>query len=480
LEAIVESSDDAIITKDLDGTITSWNAAASRIFGYTSEEIIGESILRLIPPDLQEQEAEILNKLKTGQRIDHYETVHVAKDGTHIPVSLRVSPIRDEEGTVVGASKVAHDITEKIRADELRNRLAAIVESSDDAIASKDLNGIITSWNAAAERMFGWTAEEIVGRSVLTLIPKELRHEEPEILRKLRSGERVDHYETQRIHKDGRVLDVSLTVSPIRDSHGTVIGASKIARDITERKRLQSALIESEKLAATGRMAATIAHEINNPLEAMINLTYLLTINPSLDETARHLASMLLEQTARAGEIARQTLSFYRERTKPAATNICELLDGVLSLNQNRLERKQIRIRREYADVDEVFGYRSELRQVFLNILLNAMDAVSEGGEIRLRVSNDPSCDGLGRRVRVSVLDNGHGIPANSRRNLFQPFFTTKRTGGNGLGLWVSKGIVEKHGGKIKVKTSTTQGCSGTIFSVFLPTDSFVSEEWAA
>src|SRR5512146_2402196 len=156
--------------------------------------------------------------------------------------------------------------------EEARRRLAAIVESSDDAIISKDLNGIITSWNASAARLFGYEPEEIIGKSVLTIIPPELHEEEAVILHKLRAGERIDHYETRRMRKDGTTVEVSLTISPMKDASGRVIGSSKTARDISERKRAEAALIQSERLAAIGRMAAAIAHEVNNPLEAITNL----------------------------------------------------------------------------------------------------------------------------------------------------------------------------------------------------------------
>lgn len=190
-----------------------------------------------------------------------------------------------------------------------RGYLAAIVESSDDAIISKDLTGIITSWNTSAQRLFGYTADEIVGRSILTLIPPELQYEEPEILRKLCAGERIDHYETERKHKDGHRIHVSITISPIRDEHGKVIGASKIARDISDRKRTEAAMIESEKAAARGRMANTLAHEINNPLECMTNLAHLLVQDPTLGEEARKYAQMLEFEISRASEITRQILA---------------------------------------------------------------------------------------------------------------------------------------------------------------------------
>jgi PAS domain S-box-containing protein len=484
LKAIVECSDDAIITKGLDGIITSWNAAASRIFGYASEEIVGRSILTLIPAELHQEEREILKRLTAGERIEHYETIRITKAGTRVNISLTVSPIRDEQGRVIGASKVARDISDRLRADELRNRLAAIVESSDDAIVSKDLNGIITSWNRAATRLFGWSAEEIIGRSLLTIIPANLQGEEAEILRKLRAGECIDHYETQRVHKDGHLVEVSLTVSPIWDDKGRVIGASKIARDITERKRLQQALIESDKLAATGRMAATIAHEINNPLEAVTNLAYLLANDRSLNKTARQYAKMLFEETERASQVARQTLAFYREVGQPVAVDIRELLDGVIRLNRARFEKKKIKVRREYTAAKCVFGFPSELRQVFVNLVLNAVDAAAEQGEICLGVSNETSpggtsfdgtsfsgtsFNGSDERVCVTVSDNGKGIPEAAQQQLFQPFFTTKKNGGNGLGLWISRGIVEKHGGEIKFRNKTQAGESGAVFTVLLP-----------
>ena len=160
-------------------------------------------------------------------------------------------------------------------AEDPRLLLAAIIDSSEDAIISKDLTGIITSWNKAAHRMYGYTAEEIVGQSILRLIPEELQFEEDEILRKLKAGQRLEHYETTRVTKAGKRLEVSLTISPVKDSSGRVIGSSKIVRDITGRKQMERSLIQSEKLAAAGRMAATVAHEINNPLEAVLNLIFL-------------------------------------------------------------------------------------------------------------------------------------------------------------------------------------------------------------
>jgi PAS domain S-box-containing protein len=469
LAAIVESTDDVIISKDLNGTITSWNPAAERIFGYHADEIIGKSILTLIPEELHPEETEILRKLSAGERIEHYETVRVSKHGVRVPVSLTISPIRDLSGRVVGASKIARDLSERVQADRAQFHLAAIVESSDDAIASKDLNGIITSWNFAAEKLFGWKAEEMVGRSVLTIIPPELHYQEPDILRKLRAGERIEHYETERLRKNGERVWVSLTISPIKDPTGRIIGASKIARDISERKRVQEALIQSEKLAATGRMAAAIAHEINNPLEAVTNLAYLLTTDTSINATARSYAQMMLDEVARASHITKQTLAFYRESGTPVPFDVRDLMDNVLALNRPALEKRGLQVVKEYRGAEPIYGYPAEMRQVFANLLLNAIDASPDGGTIRVRVSCDRKRQNGEQQIRVTVADTGSGVPVQNRRRLFEPFFTTKGHRGNGLGLWVSLGIVQKHGGRIRLRSSTEHNRSGTVFSVLLP-----------
>ncbi len=385
LSAIIESADDAIISKTLEGVITSWNKGAERIFGYTAEEVIGKPITILIPDDHLDEEPAILARVRAGERIEHYETVRVRKDGTLVDISLTVSPIKDAEGRIIGASKIARDIsvrrdvdsrlreqaevinqaydaiflrdasnaitfwnrgamrtygytkaeaigrsphallktvpsipleeiyeslwrdghwegelrhtrkdgeqiivetrwatvtdeqgevasileitrdvTERKRAEERLLQVAAIVENSDDAIISKNLDGIILSWNPAAERLYDYTAEEAVGQPVTMLIPPDMPDEEPRILEQIRRGVRVDHYETVRQRKDGSILDVSLTVSPVKDAEGRIIGASKIARDITERKRNEEQLREQAEIIETvNRVGQTLAGELD-------------------------------------------------------------------------------------------------------------------------------------------------------------------------------------------------------------------------
>lgn len=251
LAAVVDSSDDGIITKNLSGVIQTWNKSAERIFGYTAEEAVDQSIHLITPPHLHAEEASILARLRNGEVIDHYETVRRRKDGRLIDVALTVSPVRDANGAIIGVSKIVRDITESKLANrtmtQVQNLLALIVASSDDAIISKDLSGTITSWNGGAERMFGYAAADMIGSSILRIIPPERHSEEAAILAKLRRGERVDHYETVRQKKDGRLFDISITVSPLTDSDGNVIGASKIGRDISEQKQAQRVLYESQE-----------------------------------------------------------------------------------------------------------------------------------------------------------------------------------------------------------------------------------------
>jgi PAS domain S-box-containing protein len=238
LAAIVESSDDAIVSKDLNGVIQSWNRGAERMFGYKAAEVIGRHISIIMPPDRVGDVATILERISRGEHVDHFETVRRAKDGRLLNVSLTVSPVRDHTGRIIGASKIARDVTEQKHAAEVRERLAAIIESADDAILSEDLNGIIQSWNRGAERLLGYTADEVIGKHISMLTPPDRLDEIPRISERISKGESIDHYETKRRAKNGRILTVLLTVSPIRDAFGNVVAASKFARDITELKRV--------------------------------------------------------------------------------------------------------------------------------------------------------------------------------------------------------------------------------------------------
>lgn len=467
LAAIVDSSDDAIISKDLNGIITSWNGAAQRIFGYTAEEIVGQPILRLIPEELHFEEFEILKKLRAGERIEHFETVRMRKGGERFPISVTISPVTDNTGRVVGASKIAQDISDRRQLNKSRFRLAAIVDSADDAIISKDLNGIIESWNQGACRMFGYMPEEIIGQSILRLIPEELQYEEAEILKKLRAGERIEHYETIRVRKNGDLIEVSETISPIRNNEGKVIGVSKIARDISDRKRLEKMLIQSEKLAATGRMAAAIAHEINNPLESMMNLIFLARQSCTASPTALNYLLTAEAELNRVSHIARQTLGYYRDTSSPSEVYLHDLIANVLTVYHAKLLTNGISVESSFNDLRKISVSQGEMLQVFSNVIANAIDAMREGGKLSIALRKTTALDGDG--ILTVIRDEGIGISHENLGSIFEPFFTTKGNLGTGIGLWVTKQLVERRGGQITVTSSTEPGKSGTSVTIQIP-----------
>jgi PAS domain S-box-containing protein len=344
-------------------------------------------------------------------------------------------------------------------------QLAAIVESSDEVIVSKNLDGMVTSWNAAASRVFGYTAEEMIGQSILKLIPEELHPEENTFIEKLKLGQRIEQFETRRITKTGQTLDVSLTLSPIRDAQGKVIGASKILRDISIAKRLEQSILQAEKLAATGRMAATIAHEINNPLEAVVNLLYLLRPTISGDEGRAYLASAESE-LQRVSHIAKQTLGYYREDALATPMSLNDIVQYAVTIYEPRCQASGIKILQSFTSARKVLLRRGEILQVISNLLANSIYALSAGGTICIDVK-DSETEPQG--VALNVRDNGEGIGPEALPRVFDAFFTTRATIGTGIGLFIAKQLVEGHGGRISIESSKDAREHGTNVHVFLP-----------
>ncbi len=415
-----------------------------------------------------------------------YLSGHSEHSGTFLRICAEHSAVLPAEGSTLAseyerqrmvagwqqrALALEAEIARHNQAEEAARKLAAIVESSEDAIVSKDLKGIVTSWNAGAERIFEYKAEEIVGQSITLIIPPDLRAEEEMILSKIRRGEHIDHFETVRVTKSGKRINVSLTISPVRDAQGCVIGAAKIARDISRRKRTEEALRHAEKLAAAGQLAAAIAHEINNPMQALANLLALVMLKTSSDTEAHRLVAMAETQLSRMSHITRQMLSFYRESPASVPLDLAEAVEEILELQAASLHAGNIRVERRYELHQPVPVYAVETRQLLSNLLFNAAEAVGPGGRIVVHLSS--SRDWKRREisgVRIVIADSGPGIAPDIRERIFEPFFTTKAERGTGLGLWVVRGIIAKHGGSLRLRTSTAAGRSGTVFSVFLPT----------
>lgn len=347
--------------------------------------------------------------------------------------------------------------------------LAAIVESSDDAIISKDLNGCIMSWNKGASQILGYAPEEVIGKSILILLPEELRPEETTILQQIRAGKRIDHYETVRVTKHGQHIDVSLSISPIRDKTGEIVGASKILRDISHRKRVEASLLQAEKIAAAGRMAATIAHEVNNPLEAVMNLIYLAQTNADNPELVRTYLRTAESEVTRVSHIAKQTLGFYRENSSPRPVSLPELVNDARRIYQPRCEAAGISFQTEFSSTRLVRVRKGEILQVVSNLIANSIYAMPNGGVLTVSTTDTTLNETEG--VALTVEDTGTGIPPELLPRIFDAFFTTRTAVGTGIGLFVSRQFIEGHGGKITVSSSTAPENHGTRATIFLPAE---------
>ena len=492
LAAIINSSDDGIVSKDLNGTVQSWNEAAERIFGYTAEEMVGRSITTIIPPDRHHEENEFLARVRRGERIDHFQTVRQHKDGRLIPVSVTISPVHDADGRVVAASKIVRDLS---AASELEGYFRAIIESSDDAIVSKDLNGIVRSWNPGAERIFGYTAAEMIGRPIEVIFPPDRRDEEPNILARLRRGERVDHFETVRVRKDGTPIDVSVTISPVRSPTGEIIGASKVARDVTTYKQLlrqREELLESEQHArreaervsrVKDEFLATLSHELRTPLNAILGWSQVL--RQRADGVAAGAApgpDLLAELVEGLEVIERNTrvqtqliddlldmsrITSGKLRLDVQQVDLADVVKAAVASVRHAAEGKNIRLQVVIDPLaGPVRGDPGRLQQCVWNLLTNAVKFTPKGGTVQV------SLERVNSHLEVCVADNGEGIKPELLPHLFERFrqgdaSTTRRHGGLGLGLSIVKHLVELHGGRVRAK-SPGPG-HGSTFCIDLP-----------
>ncbi len=370
--------------------------------------------------------------------------------------------------------ELAETIDENLRLQRDRLHLASVVEWSDDAIVTKTLDGIVTSWNRSAERIFGYAAWEMLGRPITVLIPDDLAEEEVQILERLRTGEAIDHYVTRRVRKDGKEIYVSLTVSPIRDAAGDVVGASKIARDVTERRKaearledLQSELIHLSRWNMMGMMAATIAHELNQPLAAIANYAAALKrmlVNP---QPPGPMAADILEKIVKQRHRASQIVERLRNQVaRGGGDRRPETLDDVvaeaLELAASTIQKAGVRLSYEATTpLKPVLIDRVQIQQVVINLVRNAVEAMERSRVKSLQVSVKNGTDG----VHVNIADSGSGLPDDVATRLFQPFVTTKSSG-MGLGLSICKDIIETHGGRLWAQPNEPHG---TVFSFVLP-----------
>jgi PAS domain S-box-containing protein len=446
------------------------------IFGRTREEgpVNGTAFMNeVVHPDYRQAFRQAMEStLQDGEPFQFEGMIYLSDETVRwIEVCGQLQPkMHGSAGQILGTVR---DVTDVKRGEgALRDsskrlgELAAIVESSDDVILSKDLNGIITSWNAAATRVFGYSAEEMIGASILKLIPEHLHSDEKIIIESIRAGKRIEHFETARIAKSGQLIDVSLTVSPVRDELGQVIGASKILRDISGRKRIEQSLLQAEKIAATGRMAATIAHEINNPLEAVMNLLYLL--RPMITDPAGiNYLSSAEDELGRVSHIAKQTLGYYREHASASNASLAEIALHAITIYEPRCKAAGIEIRTSSDSSRKIVLRRGEMMQVISNLIANSIYAMPAGGVLSISVEDaEDSPDG----IVLTVQDDGVGIAAEHLPKVFDAFFTTRSTVGTGIGLFIAKQFVEGHGGQLKIESRTDAENHGTSIRIFLPT----------
>ena len=482
--AIVDSSDDAIVSKTLDGLITSWNRAAERIFGWTAAEAVGRSITIVIPPDRLAEEEDILARIKQGEKIEHFETTRMRKDGTRFEISLTVSPIKNAKGEVIGASKIARDISARLHGDEAIARLAAIVNSADDAIVSKTLDGVITSWNRAAQAMFGWTAAEAVGQRITLIIPRERWPEQDEVLARVCKGESIDHFDTVRVRKSGERIDVSLTVSPVKDARGRIIGASKIARDVSDRKRaeaertkllqtVQQAREEAEELnRSKDQFLAVLSHELRTPLNAIFGWARMLQSAAMDEATSRRAIDAILRNATAQVQLVEDLLDVSRIITGKMRLDVQWLdlksvIESALDAVQPAASAKGLKIETVLdPNAGPVVGAADRLRQVVWNLLMNAIKFTPRDGRVQVHLRK------LKSHVEIVVSDSGEGIQPEILPFIFDRFrqgdsTTTRPHGGLGLGLALVRHLVDLHGGRVR---AASEGPGrGATFVVELP-----------
>jgi PAS domain S-box-containing protein len=494
--SMLEAIPDAVAAVNQQGVIIQVNSQTEALFGYTRDQLIGQKV-EILVPDRQRPQHHLHREhfhrqpkiRRMGSGLDLYGR---RREGSEFPVEISLSPVATADGTMV--LSVIRDISDRKRvADELRgvneeldrrksrelrdsqNHLALIVDSSQDAIIGKTLDGIVTHWNQGAEHIYGYTAQEMIGRPISLLAPNERVDEIPAILDKIRLGQRVDYFESVRVTKDKRNLNVSISVSPIYDPDGQVVGASTIARNITSQKKIEEQLRQSQKMEAVGRLAGGVAHDFNNLLGIVTACSELL--RDRVDAESGEYLDNISEAAKRGAALTRQLLAF--SRRQPVQTQLLDLNDRLREVSKllRPLMGDDVEIvllpRSTTAIVEADPG---QLDQVVMNLAVNARDAMLRGGKLVVETgvfdcdesfAREHPAMHVGRYVMLAVSDTGHGMDEATRSRVFEPFFTTKEAGkGTGLGLATVYGIVKQSKGHVWVYSEPGHG---TTFKIYLP-----------
>jgi PAS domain S-box-containing protein len=483
LVAILEQTADAVVAIDLDGKVTDWNRGAELLYGYSAPEVVG-TIPSFLPQGYhQEMLANLERETQKGNSFYKYEARRRRKDGKWMEVEANFSSLKDEKGRLIGFSVIARDITEKKKTEGVRAQLSAILQQTSDAVVGTDLDGNVLSWNRGAENLFGYNLEEVLGRPVGFLAPEDRKHESMELRAIVQAGENISNFETVRIRKDGQTLDVSVSMSPIHDSEGKMIGGSSIHRDISERKKAEEFLKQHEeqlrqveKMNAIGRLAGGVAHDFNNLLSVIGgNAEFLKTSldpqSPSQDEVLE-----IQKAVQRGSDLAKQLLVFgQRQVSQPQPVNLNEV-----SADMKKMLKRLIDANVELAIIQDpslkpILADPGQIQQIILNLVINARDAMPQGGHLiletkqitaeRLEAEGRPTLP-IGDYVRFAATDTGIGMSPEVQRHIFEPFFTTKAGKGTGLGLATVYTLVRKWSGHIFVHSSPG---IGTTFTLYFP-----------
>lgn len=450
-----------------DETVMAWTSGAETLYGWPRADAVGrvahELLLTVFPQPREAIQAELF-----GGGHWHGDLTRRTRDGRTVRVAAHWIVQTDAAGQPARVIELGTDITTHVQADAEVRRLAAIVESSNNAIIGKDLDGIVTSWNRAAEVMFGYPADEMLGRSVLALFPSDRMNEETAIIDRIRGGDSAECSDTVRQRKNGTQFPVSVSVAPIRDQAGSVIGASTIVRDLTERqererhlREVQAQLFHAQRLSELGQLLSTLVHEVNQPLTAIGNYTgaarRLVAANNA--PAAGMALDKIAAQAERAHQIIRRLRNFVRGgATDRRAEDLSALIDEAVAMAASSLTAGSVQLTARFDPAARfVSADRVQIQQVLFNLIRNAAEAMQDMPRRELLITTKSDGDAF---VEVNVADTGPGLAPEMRVHLFEPFFTTKGTG-MGIGLSVCRSIVVAHGGQLWAEDNPG---GGTVF----------------
>jgi PAS domain S-box-containing protein len=473
-EDLFENAPCGYVVLNLDGVIVQANVAFLELSKLDRDKVIGASFRNLLGSagaiffDTQLLPALLLNGRRKEIALDLRTT-----EG-RIPVLVNFT-VQYAEGAAVSIRAVLLDAAERrqferelLRSRKEAEQLSEVILHSSDAVITSHVDGTIRSWSNGATKMFGFTSTEAVGRSLVELIlPTDAKDSLALPIRELAHGCEYDG-EIVACRADGTQFDASIKLTPHMEAPGTFLASSAVLRDISNQKRAERALLQNEKLASVGRLASSIAHEINNPLESVTNLLYILDLQVSTPEL-KALVTSAQEELARVSQITTHTLQFHRQSSNRTDLNVTALFDSVVGLYRARLRNSNIKPRIGERTAKELYCHEGELRQIVLNIVGNAADSMKGGGVLHLRCSDSTNWRNGQRGVRIVIADTGTGMDKAILPRIFEPFFSTKGIGGTGLGLWVTHDLVQKNKGSMAVRSIDRPSHHGTVFSLFFP-----------